>query len=80
MNKPCPICSQSTEPWAQGLIGAYNHHNIGRFCDSCSKKASSFLSYWGEKREEDKELLFEFISNGDEPQKKLRSMMNAGYF
>lgn len=76
----CPICSKEVEPWAQGLRDIYNHHNLGELCDSCAVKANSFLKYWGSKKQIDREKLFVFINNGNEPQRRLRAMNNGGYF
>ena len=76
----CPICSGNIQPWSTPLKDIYNAHGLGVFCDECGDKANSFLSYWGEKNQIDKEKLFNFVNCGDVPARKFSAMMNGGYF
>ena len=80
MSKACPICSNKTQPWSTGLKSVYNHHELSEFCDSCTKKANSFLNYYGKKRKEDLKNLFNFVNCGDIPTRKFNAMMNGGYY
>lgn len=75
----CPICSNEVEPWAQRLRDIYNPHDLGEFCDSCGRKADSFLNYWGTKKQEDINKMLVFVNNGNEPKRRLSAMMNGGY-
>jgi hypothetical protein len=80
MNNKCPICSGDVEPWYRRLNSVYNKHYLGRLCNCCGNKADSFIDYYGSKKKEDVGMLLSFINTGNEPKRRLRAMMNAGYY
>lgn len=76
----CPLCWSELSPFSEPLRPIYNRHKLGSLCEDCMKKTDSFVNYWGSKSDKDKLMMFIFVNNGIEPQRRLFSMMNAGYW
>lgn len=49
-------------------------------CAKCARKADSFVSYYGRKKESDKAKLKRFLLSGYQAVKDFSSLMNGGYY
>lgn len=67
--------------WGMEIIrSCYALTDNAYMCGSCSRKADSFLNYYGIKKHQDVDKLKSFLRSGFQIKKDFSSFMNAGYF
>jgi hypothetical protein len=84
MIKSCGVCGLSCD-WKDSRFFSFAEirsiYSVGftQVCAKCGKKADSFISYYGEKKQKDLAKLHQFLASGVAAKNYFSALMNAGY-
>ncbi len=83
--KTCGVCGMtaiSDDPHFYGFAEVRGVYQVGfvDVCETCGKKASSFVNYYGFKKDSDLIKLNQFLCGGVFVMRQYSQLVNAGYY